>query len=187
MNELHNVRRRIANRRFEQPKKQHRIFTFFYRFMMLVMGVAVLALGYFINDKAGFVKLPDELSTINFGLVSEWLPFENWFSKETQRVDAPASYTLLKDNTYTNGSNQANLLMDGVVLHVQLEGAHRGSVSVRHDNGVIATYGHLDSVAVHQDERLLKHSVLGSYSEYLTIDLLKNNQKIDLATALGSE
>lgn len=187
MSEVHNIRKRIANRRFEQPKKKRRFFKVVYRFMMLMMGVAVLTLAYFINDKVGLVDLPAELTQINFGLVSEWLPFENWFSKDDQRVDAPVSYTLLKENEYTNGSNQANLLLDGVVLHVQQEGVHRGSVSVRHDNGVVATYGHLDQIAVHQDERLLKNSVLGTYSDYVTIDLVKNNQQIDLATALGSE
>lgn len=186
MNELHNVRKRIQNRRFDKPKEHTLFFTLFFRAMMLVMGAAVLVLAYVINVKVGLVELPADIKNINFGLVSEWLPFESWFQKEDQRVDAPVSYSLLKDNEYTNGSNQVHLLLDGVVLHVQKEGANRGSVTVRHDNGVIATYGHMDTISVKQDERILKDSVIGAFTDYVTIDLLKNNQTIDMATALAS-
>lgn len=186
MSELHDVRKRIQQRRYDEPKDKSSFFKVIYRLIMLAMGAAVLTLAFFINDKLGLVDIPKELSNINLGLVSEWIPFEHWFSKEDAKtVNAQPSYSLLKDNEYSNGTNQANLLMDGVVLHVQDGGeGKKGSVSVRHDNGVVATYGHLDSISVKQDERLLKGAVIGSFQEYISIDLLQNNKKIDLNTAL---
>lgn len=185
MSELHDVRRRIQKRQGESPRKHNGIFKLCYRMMMLVMGIAIAILAFFINDKIGLVKLPENLKNINFGMVSEWIPFENWFSLEDETVSAAPSYTLLKENQYANGSNQANSIGDGVVLHVEMQSGKKGSVTIRHDNGVVATYGHLDSVSVKADERLLKDKALGSFSEFVSIDLLKDNKIIDLATALG--
>lgn len=188
MKEVNSVRRRIQRRRYNEPKKQHGIFKFIYRTMMVAMLGAVLTLAYFINDKMGLVELPQELKNINFGMVSEWLPFDQWFSsKEDTTVNATPTYSLLKDNQYSNGSNQATLLGDGVVLHVEENGTSKNSVTIRHDNGVIATYGHLDSVQTKQDERLLKGKTLGTYNEYVSIDLVKNNQTIAMSDAFAEE
>ena len=186
MSEVQDVRKRIQRRRYDEPHSKHMFFKVIYRSVMLLMGAAIVALAFFINDKVGLVELPQALSQINFGLVSEWIPFEHWFSKgEGETVNAQPAYSLIKDNTYRNGTNQANLLMDGVVLHVQDVDKERcGSVSVRHDNGVVATYGHLDSIAVKQDERLLQGDIIGSFRDYINIDLLKDNTLIDLDTAL---
>lgn len=186
MSELKDVRRRIKARRYDEPERHTHGFHFFYHLMMLVMGIGVLGLAYLVNGKLGLVELPQDLQHINFGMVSEWLPFEDWFSDhDDTTVGAQPTYTLLKDNHYANGSNQASLLMDGVVLHVEQGDAKKGSVSVRHDNGVIATYGNLTTIQVKQDERLKRGDIAGTFDEYVSISLVKNNQNIDLNSALA--
>lgn len=187
MSELKDVRRRIRERRYEEPARHTHGFRFFYHVLMLVMGIGVLGLAYLVNDKIGIVQLPQDLKNINFGMVSEWLPFEDWFSNsdDDTSVNAIPTYSLLKENRYANGTNQANLIMDGVVLHVEKKDTKKGSVTVRHDNGVIVTYGNLTSIQVNQDERLKKGDVLGAFDEYVSMDLVKNNQRIDLDTAMS--
>ena len=58
--------------------------------------------------------------------ISEWLPFDGWFSdeKEGEAVSALPAYSLLEGNKYANGTNQARLMMDGVVLHVDINNSH---------------------------------------------------------------
>lgn len=188
MNELHNVRKRIQGRRYQEPKKHNGIFKIVYRTSMLVMLVAVLTLACFINDKVGFVDIPVDFKNLNFGMVSEWLPFDQWFSKsEDETVNAALEYSLLKENQYTNGTNKVTMLADGVVLHVEDNGPQKSSVSVRHDTGVIATYGHLDSVQINQDERLLKGTAIATCGEYVSIDLVKDNEVVDMKTAFSEE
>lgn len=186
MNE-NDVRKRIQGRKaygVQPTKKRSHFFSFIYRMMILGMGVAIVTLAFFINQKAGFVKLPEELTSLNFAMVSEWVPFEKWFAKESEAVSAQPTYSLLKENQYANGSNQAGAIKDGVVLHVQQGDNYKGSTTIRHDNGVVATYGNLDQINVKADERILQGSILGSFQEYVSIDFLKDEVKLDLATAL---
>lgn len=186
MKEINDVRRRIQHRRYEEPKQHPRFFRFFYGLIMIAMSIGVLSLAYLLNEKLAIVELPAGLKQINFAKISEWLPFEDWFDpKEEETVNAAPSYSLLKERQYTNGTNQANLILDGVVLHVEARDEGKSYVTIRHDNGVIATYGHLDSVQIKQDERLKKGDIIGSFVDYITLDLVKDQKNIDLNTALS--
>ncbi len=186
MNEMRDVQRRIAQRRHGEEIRPPRLFTFVYRLLMCGMGVGVFALAYMVNDKIGFIDLPEDFKNINFGMVSEWIPFEDWFSHtdDATMVNAIPSYQLLKENQYSNGTNQANLILDGVVMHVESGDTSLGSVTIRHDNGVIATYGHLSQIQIKQDERLQRGAVAGTYDDYVTLTFLKGGKSIDLADAL---
>ncbi len=183
MNEMKEIRKRIAQRRGTEEDHQPFIFRLIYRGLMCVMAVGVLALAYLINDKIGLVKLPESLSMAS---VSEWLPFDHWFSfaPKEESVAALPTYTLLKQNQYANGTNQANLILDGVVLHVEEKDPAKNSITVRHDNGVVVTYGHLNQISVKANERLKKGTVIGTFDEYVTLDMVKDNQRIDLQSAL---
>ncbi len=185
MNEMKEIRKRIAHRRGGEEDHQPLVFRLIYRGLMGIMMVAVVALAYLINDKINLVQLPENLSIAS---VSEWLPFDHWFSStpKEESVAALPTYTLLKDNQYANGTNQANLILDGVVLHVEEKDPAKNSVTVRHDNGVIITYGHLNQISIKANERLKKGAVIGTFNEYVTLDIIKDNQRIDLTSALGS-
>lgn len=186
MRNIRSVRRRIRSRQYDHlyPKEHNRLFLLIYRFVIVVMCVTVLGLGLLINNKLGLVELPKQLSGINLGMISEWLPFEDWFKLEDKAVAAAPSYHLLKDDLYANGSNKATSILDGVVMHVQHTTTDKYSVTIRHDNGVIATYSNLDSSDLKQDERVLKDDAIGSYQNSLSIVFMKDEKKIDLNTAL---
>ena len=72
----------------------------------------------------------------------------------------------------------------GVVLHVQTNKDNKQSVSIKQDNGVVATYGNLDEVKVKKGERILKEKILGTYTSYVTIDFLKDQKLIAYDEAL---
>ncbi len=186
MSEMSDVRRRIQNRRYGNKAKEPFLFRLCYRGVMGLMALGIAVLAFLVNERLNLIELPQEWSQISFAQVSEWLPFERWFhdEQEDQSVAALPMYSLMNDNKYANGTNQAHLLLDGVVLHVEERDGAQSSVTVRHDNGVVVTYGHLHQVLVKQDERLKKGDVAGSFQDYVTLDMVKNKQSVDLPTAL---
>lgn len=186
MNEMSSVRKRIQDRRYGDQKKAPLLFRLFYKVLMGAMALGIVALAYLVNDKIGWIALPNDFAAQSIGRISEWLPFDSWFHQqsEDQSVAALPAYSLLDNNRYANGTNQAHLLMDGVVLHVEEKDGAQSSVTIRHDNGVIVTYGHLDQVQIKQDERLKKGDVAGSFMEYVTLDMVKDKQSVDLEHAL---
>lgn len=189
MDDLKYARKRIKNRRYNIPEEKHSSFSLFrilYHIVMLAMCACVVVLALLLNQKLNLVKMPAVIQNFHIEDVGSWLPFENWFSLKDETVSAKPSYTLLKDDHYTNGTNTANSVFDGVVLHVQKNADGKHSVSIRQDNGVVATYSNLNDVSIKQDERLLKDKAMGTYTTYVTITFLKDNKKIDLSAAMQS-
>ena len=110
--------------------------------------------------------------------------FLKWFSLKEEAVSTTPVYTPLEENQYTNGTNIAYNVYHGVVLHVQTNKDNKQSVSIKQDNGVVATYGNLDEVKVKKGERILKEKILGTYTSYVTIDFLKDQKLIAYDEAL---
>lgn len=192
MDDIKYVRKRIKNRRFggvdkEENHRPHTLFKLCYRFVMLVMGVCVFVLALLLNQKLNLVQMPAVLQDFKISNLSSWLPFENWFSLKDETVSATPAYSLLKDNHYANGSNVAYNAYDGVILHVQTSSEGKTTITVKQDNGVVATYGSLSEVSLKQDERILKGRPLGTYTSYVTIDFLKDNISVAYDKALQSE
>ena len=167
MSEIKHIRKRISARRkapgpraYEAPGSP--LFTLIYGLAMLAMVGASLGLGWMINEKQQWVDPKPVLQQIevlseklHLKSLSAWLPFEKWFGKE-QPVAAPVSYELIQDHYYKPASgNQVQSIADGVVLYIgeQESGA---IVMVKQDNGVLVTYGALQEVQVHLNDRILK-------------------------------
>lgn len=181
------IRKRIQKRKNKADEHQPVFFRLLYHTLMLAMACGICALTYLVNDKLGIIDVPAAFKNWSFTDVSEWLPFEGWFSKDKKEDAAVSSlptYSLLEGNKYANGTNQARLMMNGVVLHVEAKDAEKSSVTVRQDNGVIVTYGHLNQVQVKQDERLKAGDVIADYNEYIQLTMLKNKQSVDYNTAI---
>lgn len=191
MDDLKNVRKRIKSRRYTtQPEEKHSPFSLFrilYHFVMLMMCVCAVVLVILLNQKLNLVKMPAVLENFKIEDYAKWLPFENWFSLKDEAVSATPSYTLLKDDQYSNGTNTAYTIYDAVVLHVQQGEDGRSVVTLKQDNGIISSYGNLKDVTIKQDERILKGKMLGTYDSYVVLTFLKDNAKTDLATALQNK
>lgn len=188
MDDLKNVRKRIKNRRFDGNEKPHSpisLFRIVYHLVMLVMCACVVVLALLVNQKLNLVEMPSVITNFKVEDLGSWLPFENWFSLKDEAVSATPSYTLLKDDHYTNGTNTANAASDGVILHIQKNKDGKSSISMKQDNGIVATYANLDEVTMKQDERVLKGTAMGTYTSYVTLTFLKDNQKISLDDALS--
>lgn len=188
MSDINDVRKRIRRRRgtgTEEKSHSFSLFRLFYHSVMLAMGVCVLVLALLLNEKLELVEMPAYLKNLKLDALTQWIPFEHWFSLREEAVASVPAYTPIKDKQYQNGTNMAYAVYNGVVLHVQRSEAGECSVSLKQDNGVITTYGHLKEVNVKADERILKSKMLGTYEDYVTIDFLKDNKEISYEQGLA--
>lgn len=190
MDDLKYVRKRIKNRRFgneEEVKHPFSLFKLMYRMVMLVMCICVVVLAILLNQKLNLVKVPAVLNNFKIADIQNWLPFEGWFSLKDTAVSSTPAYILSKDDQYTNGTNSAYAMYDSVILYIQVNKEGKSSLTLRQDNGVIVTFANLSEVHVKQDERILKGKAMGSFNEYVTINCLKDNQKIDIHAAVEAK
>ncbi len=197
MSEIKHIRKRISARRktpgpraYEAPGSP--LFTLIYGLAMLAMVGASLGLGWMINEKQQWVDPKPVLQQIevlseklHLKSLSAWLPFEKWFGKE-QPVAAPVSYELIQDHYYKPASgNQVQSIADGVVLYIgeQESGA---IVMVKQDNGVLVTYGALQEVQVHLNDRILKGTALGAVQDAVYLEFSEQGQPVTLERAIGN-
>ena len=123
---------------------------------------------------------------LHFKSLSAWLPFETWFGKD-QPVAATVSYELIQDHYYKPASgNQVQSIADGVVLYIgeQESGA---IVMVKQDNGVLVTYGALQEVQVHLNDRILKGTAIGAVQDAVYLEFSEQGQPVTLQRAMGDE
>lgn len=188
MDDLKKARQRIAQRRlgydtYEEPKG-NRFFRFLYRSVMLLMFVCAAVLGVLLNQKLHLIQMPAVLENFKIEDVSSWLPFESWFSLKDQSVSAAPTYTKVSDDQYKNDTNSVYNLYDGTVLHIQMLENGKNSIVMKQDNGVITTYSGVMDVTIHEEERILKSNVLGTYDTQIGITFLKDQKKLEMNEAL---
>ena len=187
MDDLHKVRRRIAQRRIGFEEEEHRkgphIFRFLYHTVMLMMFVCVAVLALLLNEKLHLVEMPAFMKELHLEELSSWLPLEDFLELKDQSVSSPVSYTKVKEDTYRNDTNTVNNLYDGVVLHIQKMENQDVCIVMKQDNGVVTTYEGVKDVSVKENERILKDKVLGTYQDQIMISFMKDNRKLDMHEA----
>lgn len=190
MDDLHKVRRRIASRRINLEEEEHSkatgLFRLLYHAVMLLMFVCVAVLALLLNQKLHLVQMPAFMNELHLEELSSWLPFEGWFSLKDTPVSQTMRYTKTGEDLYCNDSNSVYNLYDGTVLHIQPMDNGTSNITMKQDNGVVATYEGVHDVSVKEEERILKDKILGIYEESVGISFMKNNQKLDMNEALES-
>lgn len=129
-----------------------------------------------INEKQPYLTA-NIIKNINLQDIHKMFFWENLFTKE-ETVSTNMHYQLLKDDIFTNGSNQVKSIFDGVVLKIE-----DNSVLVLCDNGVKIAYEKMEHVEVKKDERILAGNTLGSMKESVVIQFMLKDKKITLQDA----
>lgn len=200
MSEIKHIRKRISSRRSRprspRSENQHSFFfTAVYSVTIIAMVSACFGLGWMINgklhlfDTAGAEKVWRGLTDkLDLQSLSGWIPFESWFAEnKNEPVAANVSYQLISDHYYTSSAgNQVPSLMNGVVLYIGSQDSGQ-LVMVKHDNGVLATYGALEDVQVKLNDRIMKGVVLGTARDAVYLDFTAQGQPLSLEQALSYE
>ncbi len=198
MRDIDEIRGRIQGRKsfysqVQQKEKKLSFFSFLYFATILSLIAGGFYMGYLINEQKHFVDNEKLISTVqsklnewNLTRFVAWLPFENWFSNQTDTVSEPISYIAYKDDYFFSDSNRAVSIDDGIVIYCNEQESGK-VVMIKQDNGVITTYGALQDVQCQENDRVLKGMVLGTYDEAIFLQFHLNSEKISYEEALSLE
>ena len=199
MKDIDEVRERIQERkgfysRVNQKDKKLSFFNFLYFITIFSLIVGGCYVGYLINEQKHFIDNERLVNTVqskinewNLDKFVGWLPFEGWFRGDSKAVSEIISYSPYQDDYFFSDSNRAISIADGIVIYCDEQESGK-IVMIKQDNGVIATYGALQEIQCHENDRILKGTVLGTYEEAIFLQFHLNSNKItyEEAMALGN-
>ena len=140
-------------------------------FMNMILLGSLFFLGFKINEKTDWISKIPYKQIIS---LTNWFPYERWLNQDIQPDSSPIMYQKLVDDMYISDSNQVKLISDGIVLSHDEQ-----SVLILQDNGIEVQYSHMNQVVVKDDERLYEGSLLGTYEDFIILEFIKDNEKMD--------
>lgn len=194
------IRNRIAQRRGKNPiedKKSN------YK-SILVFLILMLTLYYYgntielttsSNNALGYLKsyangvnniigvMTKEISKLP---LAKYLPFDVELENNDHQAVSSNSYYLSTENIgyYTNDTKQIYCIDKGIVVYVNDDYENR-YIIVSQDNGVSVTYSNINIINVDLYDRLEKGMVMGSFSETIKLECLKNGVSISYESVIG--
>ena len=92
------------------------------------------------------------------------------------------SYTNIKDNYYTNQSNEVLNFDKGRVIYVGKQDLLGQYVTVLLENNVEVTYGGLSDVFVGMYDQVDKATIIGTYQKQVMLVFTQGEKEIDYST-----
>ena len=92
------------------------------------------------------------------------------------------SYTHIKDNYYTNQSNEVLNFSKGRVIYVGEQKLLGKYVTVLLENNIEVTYGQLTDVFVSLYDKIEEATIIGTYNEQVMIIFTQGEKEIDYDT-----
>ncbi len=191
MNYRERCRQRIKSRRSytSYNRDQNHLVRSLYSLVILFLLGSTLVLGNLIYEKNGFEVLASNIQKIIEPLqayrISNFIPFENWFNfdEDTITTSLVSHYHDLGNQYFEATNNQVVSVDDGVVLYVATQ-ATGNLVLIKHDNGIMATYGAMSDVHVDEDDRILKGQILGLTNGAVYMDFSDNGTTISFSDVI---
>lgn len=189
MNEVDEIKKRIFKRKAQQrPVLTDDHFRRIYNAMMKCMVVLLvgIAICTYVKVSPQGEQVKDFIfNDLRFNEATKWinqhlLTFQN---KETSAtVSQQISYTHLKDNYYTNQSNEALNFDKGRVIYVGEQDILGQYVIVLLENNIEVTYGNLNDVFVSPYDQVEEGTILGTYQDQIMIIFNQGDKEIDYST-----
>lgn len=189
MNDIDEIKRRMEKRRARnRPVLTDRHFSRLYNGMIkcmvvLLVGVAICAYvkvspnGEYIKDYV--------LNDLHFTELTKWvnhqlLSFQKGENAAT--VSSQVSYTNIKDNYYTNQSNEVLNFDKGRVIYVGKQDILGQYVTVLLENNIEVTFGQMTDVFVNAYDQVDAATILGTYQDQVMIIFTQGEKEIDYST-----
>lgn len=189
MNEIDDIKRRMAKRKGQrQPVLTDRHFSRLYNGMikcMVVLLVGVALCAYVkVSPNGEYIK-DYVLNDLHFTELSKWvnhqlLSFQKGDKAAT--VSSQVAYTNIKDNYYTNQSNEVLNFDKGRVIYVGKQDMLGSYVTVLLENNVEVTYGQLSDVFVSMYDQVDEGTILGTFQDQVMIIFTQGEKEIDYST-----
>ncbi|MEG0366774.1 MAG: hypothetical protein RR585_08060 [Coprobacillus sp.] len=151
--------------------------------VVLLVGVAVCAYVK-VSPNGEYIK-NYVLNDLHFTEMTKWVNDQvlSWTSKgDAATVSSKVSYTNIKDNYYTNKSNEVLNFDKGRVIYVGKQDMLGQYVTVLLENNVEVTFGQLTDVFVSAYDQVDASTILGTYQDKVMIIFTQDEKEIDYAT-----
>ena len=126
------------------------------------------------------------LNDVHFTELTKWINHQSlsFQSKQDQSVAVSnqVSYTNIKDNYYTNQSNEVLNFDKGRVIYVGKQDLLGQYVTVLLENNVEVTYGGLSDVFVGMYDQVDKATIIGTYQKQVMLVFTQGEKEIDYST-----
>lgn len=189
MNDVDEIRKRMEKRRmYRHPVLTDRHFSKLYNGMIkamvaLLVGIAICAYVK-VSPNGDYIK-EYVLNDLQFSNMTKWIneQFLSFNQKEDAvLVSSKVSYTHVKDNYYTNQSNEVLNFGPGRVIYVGEQNLLGKYVTVLLENNVEVTFGNMQDVFVSLYDQVEESTILGTYENQVMIIFTQGEQEIDYST-----
>ena len=102
--------------------------------------------------------------------------------EETATVSSKMNYTHIKDNYYTNQSNEVLNYGKGRVIYVGEQNLLGKNVTILLENNIEVTFGNMQDVFVSMYDQVEESTILGTYEDQVMIVFTQGEQEIDYST-----
>lgn len=189
MNEIDEIRKRMSRRKGKrQPTLTDYHFLKIYNGMikcMVVLLVGVTICAYVkVSPNGEYIK-DYVLNDMKFNEVTKWINHYilSWNQDElSATVSSQVAYTNIKDNYYTNQSNEVLNFDKGRVIYVGRQDILGQYVTVLLENNIEVTFGQLTDVFVSAYDQVDAATILGTYQDQVMIIFTQGEREIDYST-----
>lgn len=190
MNDIEEIRKRMNKRK---KIGNHKIlndhhFLKFYNMMIKCMVLLLVMIAVFtyikITPQGEYIQ-EHVFSRIHFQDAMNWInkQFYNFFpDEEHTTVSKTVSYQHIKDNLYTNQSNEVVNFSKGRVIYTGKQDLLGNYVTVLLDNNVEVTYGKLSDIFVSSFDQVDQATIIGTCEDNVLIVFTQGEKEIDYET-----
>lgn len=191
MNDIEDVKRRIRKRKKTNKPLNDNHFKKLYNIMIKSMVVLLVGLSLVTYMKMN----PDTnikeyiLNDTAFKSFTTWASntFLGFLPNQSVPVSSDVMYTHVKEDYYTNNSNEVINFNKGKVIYVGKKDAVGSYVTVLLENDVEVTYSGMQDVFVDVYDTVEQGMVLGTYEEKIMLLFEYLGKEIDYDTFMGME
>lgn len=191
MKDVEEVRKRLQKRKGNYKSLNDNSFKKVYNGMIRMMVLLLVGLSIVTYTKV----FPDNnikdyiLNNENYKVFTNWVSstFLSFLPQDDIAVNGGVEYTHLKDEYYTNNTNEVINLKKGKVIYTGSEELIGSYVVVLFENDVQVTYSKMQETFVKLYDTVDQGMVLGTYNEKVALEFEYLGKKISYETFLGME
>ena len=188
MNEIDEIKKRIRTRKNQKRQLTDYHFKRLYNGMikMMVVLLVVVTIGAYVKVSPNGTLIKDYIfNDQNFKQSINWIQtqFHTLLNKDNSvLVSKKVSYTHLKDNYYTNQSNEVLNFEKGRVIYVGEQNMLGHYVTVLLENNVEVTFGNMNDIFVNLYDQVDAATILGTYQDKVLIVFTQGEKELDYET-----
>ena len=188
MNEIDEIKKRIRTRKNQKRQLTDYHFKRLYNGMikMMVVLLVVVTIGAYVKVSPNGTLIKDYIfNDQNFKQSINWIQtqFHTLLNRDNSvLVSKKVSYTHLKDNYYTNQSNEVLNFEKGRVIYVGEQNMLGHYVTVLLENNVEVTFGNMNDIFVNLYDQVDAATILGTYQDKVLIVFTQGEKELDYET-----